>query len=470
LKADTTHRELGRETVLYALAMVVSGMVQLAFLPFISRWLTAPQVGELGVLSTASEVVAAIAILGLPTAVLRAWHESAARRSILVLASVLPLLPLALCAVLAVIAAPGLLGTLHLTSPALLLHALALGGSVALFQAASATARARGMALFFFMLQLCRGLASLGLLLLFMTGFRGMSPLAAFIGARWVPTLAAFGVVVLVMYRHTSDSATVRDPGLTRRLLAFGVPLIPAGLAMIVLSGADIVMLRTICPDLSQSGYYEWASRAALILSPITMGFGMAWQRHIFRKKREGGSLHEMGRTALTFMTCVVWASMVLALSSLEVTLVFGGGAWLPAASVLPWIAASGALYALFTVSRPGPLLTGQTRFIGGMTFFGAVLNIGFNLRLIPVAGAVGAAFATMAANMFMGMSLFWLGRKVFPVSFGAVFPLMALPVAAGIASGLGPGIRSIIVLGVTAVTVLVLMGLKAAGGGDDKP
>jgi hypothetical protein len=45
----------------------------------------------------------------------------------------------------------------------------------------------------------------------------------------------------------------------------------------------------------------------------------------------------------------------------------------------------------------------------------------------------------------------------------------MALPVAAGIASGLGPGIRSIIVLAVTAVTVLVLMGLKVAGGGDDK-
>lgn len=469
MKADTPHGELGRETLLYALAMVVSGMVQLAFLPFISSWLSAPQVGELGVLTTVSEIVAAVAILGLPTAVVRAWHESAARRRILVMSSILPLAPIAACAILAVAAAPGLLATLHLSDRTLLLHALALGGCVALFQAASATARARGMALFFFLLQLCRGLASLALLLLLMTGCRGVSPLAAFIGARWVPTLAGFVVVVLVMYRHTSDSAAIRDPGLTRRLLSFGIPLIPAGLAMIVLSGADIVMLRTICPDLAQSGYYEWASRASLVLSPVTMGFGMAWQRHIFRKKREGGSLDEMGRTALAFMACVVWASMVLALASHEVTLVFGGAGWLPAAAVLPWIAASGALYALYTISQTGPLLTGQTRFIGGMTFFGAVLNIGFNLRLIPVAGAVGAAFATMAANMFMGMSLFWLGRKVFPVSFGAVFPLMALPVAAGIASGLGPGVRSLIVLAVSALTVVVLMGLKAAGRRDDR-
>ncbi len=466
---DTVGRELGRETLLYAGAMVVNGMVQLAFLPFMSTWLTPAEAGELGVLTTISEVVAAISILGLPTAVMRAWHESMAKRRILVLSSLLPLLPIMVCALLAVVLMPGLLAGLHLSDSGLLLHALALGGGVALFQAASATARARGMAVFFFLLQLCRGLASLGLLLLFVAGIRGIPMLAAFLGARWIPTLAAFGTVLLVMLRRTADSAGKVDPGLSRRLLAFGLPLIPAGLAMIVLSGADIVMLRTMSTDLDQSGYYEWATRAAMVLSPLTLGFGMAWQRYIFRKKREGGSLGELGRTALAFMAGVVWASTVLALASREVTLLFGGEEWLPAASVLPWIAASGALYALFTVSQTGPLLTGQTRYIGGMTFFGALLNIGFNLRLIPVAGAVGAAFATLAANMFMGMSLFWLGRRVFPVSFGAIIPLMAIPVAAGAAAGLGSGVRSVLVLVVTFLTAVVLVGLRAAGADNAK-
>lgn len=463
---DQVRRELGRETLLYAGAMVVSGMVQLAFLPFMSSWLLPSEVGELGVLTAISEVVASISIMGLSTAVVRAWHESPAKRRILLLASLLPLAPIVLCALTAAVLAPGLLRSLHFSRAGLIFHALALGGGVALFQSVSATARARGMAAFFFILQLCRGLASLGLLLLFMAGIRGIPALEAFLGARWVPTLAAMGVVVLVMFRRTSDSSGSFDPGLSRRLLAFGLPLVPAGLAMIVLSGADIVMLRTICPDLDQSGYYEWASRAALVLSPITLGFGMAWQRYIFRKKREGGSMEEMGRTALAFMAGVVWASSVLSLSSREVTLLFGGDAWLPAAAVLPWIAASGALYALFTVSQTGPLLTGQTRYIGGMTFFGAVLNIGFNLRLIPVAGAVGAAFATMGANMFMGMSLFWLGRKVFPVSFLAVFPLTALPVAAGALAGMAPGVRSMLVLSVTVLTVLLFQGLRKAGAG----
>lgn len=466
---DGFQRELGRETLLYAGAMIVSGMVQLAFLPFMSRLLSPAEAGELGVLSAMSEVVAAVAILGLPTAVVRAWQRSGAKRRILVFASLLPLIPIGLCVLVSLLLAPGLVRTLHLSRPGLMFHALALGGGVALFQAASATARARGMAGFYFLLQLCRGLLSLGLLVILIAGFRGVPVLDAFLGARWVPTLAAFGVVVAVMGRLTADSRRETDPGLVPRLLAFGLPLIPAGLAMIVLSGADVVMLRTISPDMDQSGYYEWASRAALVLTPITLGFGMAWQRYIFRKRREGGSMGELGRTALAFMTGVVWASMVLALASREVTLLFGGRAWLPAAAVLPWIAASGGLYALFTVSQTGPLLTGQTRFIGGMTFLGAVLNIGFNLRLIPVAGAVGAAFATLGTNMFMGMSLFWLGRKVFPVSFGALVLLMAFPVGAGAASGLEPGLRSVIVLGITGLAVLVLAGLRAAGGWDVK-
>lgn len=467
MRIDSLRRDLGLETLLYAGAMVVSGMVQLAFLPFMSAWLSPSEAGELGVLTALSEVVAAVSLLGLPASVIRAWHESPAKRRIVVLASVLPLAPGIACVGLAALLGEGITGILRVSDPGLIFHALILGCGVALFQSASATARARGMAVFFFLLQLCRGLASLGLLLLLVAGPGNIPPLEAFLAARWVPTLAAFGTVTLVMFRITAQDSRVRDPRLASRLVTFGLPLIPAGLAMIVLSGADVVMLRTMCADLDQSGYYEWASRAALVLSPVTLGFGMAWQRYIFRKKKEGGTLGEMGRTALTFMTCVVWAALVLSLASREVTGLVGGLRWLPAARVLPWIAASGALYALFTVSQTGPLLAGRTRYIGGMTFFGAILNIGFNLRLIPLAGAVGAAFATMAANMFMGMSLFWLGRRIFPVSFPAVLILMVFPVAAGAVSGFSPGVRSALVLAVTGITAVVLLGLRAAGRED---
>jgi O-antigen/teichoic acid export membrane protein len=98
------------------------------------------------------------------------------------------------------------------------------------------------------------------------------------------------------------------------------------------------------------------------------------------------------------------------------------------------------------------------------MTAFGAVLNIGFNLRLIPVAGAVGAAFATLATNMFMAASLFWLGRKVFPVNFFAVMLLAVLPVLSGPLAGLPQAARLWILTSVTVVSFVLVNLLRPRG------
>lgn len=325
--------------------------------------------------------------------------------------------------------------------------------------------RARGMAGTFFSVQFVRGILSLGFLFVLLAGTRGTDSLIAFLEARWIPTAFAAIFAFALMHFITGDSALVKTPpGLTGELLAFSLPLVPASLALLILSSADMFMLRTICTDLSQSGWYEWAGRAVLVLTPLTLGFSMAWQRYIFRKKKQGGRMDELGRTAMLFMVIVNWAALVLSLLSTEVVSVFGGEGWMPSAEVLPWLSGSAALYALFTISQTAPLLTGQTKYIGWMTAFGAVLNIGFNLRLIPVAGAVGAAFATLATNMFMAASLFWLGRKVFPVNFFAVMLLAVLPVLSGPLAGLPQAARLWILTSVTVVSFVLVNLLRPRG------
>ena len=458
-------RDLARETLLYALAMVVSGLVQFAFLPFMSSFLTPEQAGELGVVRIISEIIAGIVVLGLPAAIIRAWHHTDAQRAVLVRSILLPLIPLCVAAVLVVTLGSRLSTLFHITNPVLLLHALALGGSVALLQVALSMPRAKGMAGTYFAIQFVRGILSLGLLFLLLHAADESDSIEAFLKARWIPTALAVVFSFLFFWKATSSSKSIVVPErLTGSMLAFSLPLVPASLALLVLSSADMFMLRTISTDMAQSGWYEWAGRAVLILTPLTLGFSMAWHRYIFRKKKEGGRMDELGRSALLFMVIVNWAAMVLALLSNEIVSVFGGGDWLPAAKVLPWIAGSAAMYALFTISQTAPLLTGQTKYIGWMTAFGAVINIGFNLRLIPVAGAVGAAFATLATNMFMALSLFWIGRKVFPVSFFAVVVMVIIPVFAGPLSSMNSGYRVIAILAGTAITTVIIYVLRNFG------
>lgn len=463
--AETSHsRDLSRESAYYALAMIFSGLVQVAFLPFISRFLTAEAAGELGTLRILAEAIAGIVVLGLPTALIRAWHQGWDHRSILVRSITFPLVPTFLMVAVVLLLRGFLVSFLNLRDPAYLFHAVILGVGIAYVQIALSLPRARGMAGTYLAMQLARGLLALGMLVVLLYYFP-MEAVTSFMTARWAPSLLMAVIAVVLMWKITSTPGEAGGKeGLNRELLGFSLPLVPATVSMIVLSSADMFMLRSIYPRMAESGYYEWASRACLILMPMILGFNMAWKRYIFRKKRTGGTLGELGRAGLLFMVLVNWMSLVLAMSSQWLVPMVGGAAYLPAASVLPTLAGAGALYGLFMISQTGCLLTGQTRFIAWMTLFGALLNIGFNFRLIPVAGALGAAFATLATNLFMALSLFWLGRKVFPISFFVVVLTVIPPVALGPLATLGPGWRAGLVLLATAVTLLVMFYLRALG------
>lgn len=457
-------RDLSRETFHYSLALFVSGLVQLAFLPFISRYLTADGAGELGTLRVISEGVAGVVVLGLPTALIRAWHRTTAHRTVLVRGLAFPLFPALFSAVLVLLLGGVLTSALHLSSSGLLGHALLLGISAAYVQVVLAFPRAQGFSGGYLILQVVRGLASLaGLWVLLRLTSTGA--VESFMTARWLPSFAVVILAAAIMWKRTSTSRKEPVPeGLNRELLAFSLPLIPASLALIVLSSADMFMLRNIYPVLSESGYYEWASRLCLAIMPLILGFDMAWKRFIFRKKKTGGTIAELGRAGLLFMVLVNWVSMLLAMASPPLVAAIGGGEFWYAVRILPTLAGATAMYGLFLISQTGCLLTGQTRYVAMMTLFGAFLNVGFNLRLIPVAGGLGAAFATLATNLFMALSLFWLGRKVFPISFLAVTLTVIPPITLGPLATLGPGWRSMVVLAGSLLTAVVIGMLRLMG------
>jgi len=206
----------------------------------------------------------------------------------------------------------------------------------------------------------------------------------------------------------------------------------PAGLALLVLSSADMIMLRAMAPDLSESGYYEWASSACMALTPLTIGFGMAWHRQIFALKGVPGGLAKLGRQSLVFVVVLEAAAMLLALFSREAVSLVGGAEYAGAARVLPILAGSSALYGVYLVAQTGPLLEGRTWLVALTTVLGAAGNLAFNYRLIPQYGASGAALATLGTNLFMSASLFWAGRVGFPVNSLAVVAIMAVPSAMG--------------------------------------
>ena len=453
--------DLKRETTSYALSLAFGGLVQLAFLPFISRFLNASETGELGILVTASGVMAALITIGLPTALIRTWQKTTAHRALMRRGLFIPLIPAAVILAVTVIFPDFLMSLMKLDNREILIHAVFLAISAAFVLLSFSFIRADGRSRLYLILSIVRGVLMLLLLGFFL--YTGRSGIRAFLTARWIPSAAVALFAAFYMFLKIRNIEQKEDTrGLTGNILGFGLPLLPASLALLVLSSADMFMLRHLYPDPSASGYYYWASIACLTLTPLIAGFEMGWHRFIFRLKRTGGNMGELGRAAMLFLVLVVWAAWMIGLLAPELVFLIGGFKFNQVSSILPTLAGATAMYAVFLVSQTGPLLTGQTRFIAGMTFFGALLNIGFNYRLIPVAGALGAAFATLATNLFMALSLFWLGRKVVPISAFSIIIIVIPLIALGPLSHLDSVVRSLLVLASSFVTGAVIFLLRS--------
>lgn len=445
---------LRRETLLYGLSTVVSGLVMLAFLPFMSEWLDPAEAGESGVLRITAEVFAGIAVLGLPVGIVRLWsRDGVSKRAVVIRAASGTVAAAAILGAAAFLLSPWLRSELSISTPSGLLHACLLGTGAALVQVALTFHRADGRAGSYFWVQAARGLLSLALLpLLLLAGAGGVN---SFLAARWVPAMLAAATAILVALRFAGPS-----PGSARGLLRYSLPLVPAGLAMLVLSSADMMMLRSMAPDLLESGYYEWSSSACMALTPLTIGFGMAWHRRVFGAAGQPGGLARLGRQALAFIVVLEAAALLLALSSRELVELVGGPGYSGAARVLPILAGSAALYGVFIVAQTGPLLSGRTWQVSMATFIGAFGNIVFNYRLIPLYGASGAALATLGTNLFMAASLFWTGRAAFPANAPLIALVMAVPAAMGPVSTLSLPLRATIAVAWTAGSALLCRAL----------
>lgn len=449
---------LRRETVLYGLATVVSGLVLVAYLPFISGLLTPEQAGEAGTLRIISEILTGLLVLGLPMGVMKLWQEPGVSRRSVVGRSLAGAALGALAAGAAVLLLSGwLVGLLRLSGGWTLFNAFMLGLAAALVQIALSFHRAGGRAVYYLRLQASRGVASVALLpLLFAAGY---GSIASFLGARWVPALAVAALAAV------SAARSARAEGAPARgLYRFCLPLMPSGLALLVLSSADMLMLRRMAPTLDQSGIYEWSSTACMALSPFTLGFGMAWHRHIFAVRGTEGGLASLGRSALVFITALNALAMVLALFSPELAAVVGGAEYEGAARVLPILTGATALYGIYVISQTGPLLEGRTWLIAATTVLGAAANIAFNARLIPRYGAAGAALATLGTNLFMAGSLFWSGRKAFPASLPVLLACMAVPAAMGPLSTTALPVRVAVAIVWTGLSAALSMKLLRSG------
>lgn len=214
------------------------------------------------------------------------------------------------------------------------------------------------------------------------------------------------------------------DAALLRPMLAFALPLVPAGLASIAVNVVDRPILG-LYYDQAVVGVYSASYKLGILMMLVVTMFDQAWKPFFLQRAGRPGLDELLARVLTYFTTGAAWVFLAVALlAEPAVTAplfagkplihpLFWGG--LP---IVPIVTFGYLLAGLYYVMLAPLMLAGRTGGVAVATACGAAANLGALLALVPRWGMLGAAWATAAAYAAMALAVFVQGRRAHPVSY----------------------------------------------------
>lgn len=258
---------------------------------------------------------------------------------------------------------------------------------------------------------------------------------------------------------------------LLRRLLAFGVPLVPTSLAYwIFLTSDRLILART--SSFEQLGLYGVANSLVGLAAIVISAFGQAWSPHAMK-------LYENDRAAAPavyarVMTYVLagfgWLAVGLSVFGPELLEVLTGPQYQPAAAAIPPLSIAMVAMATTQITAGGISLMKRTHYIAIYAWVAAVINVVLNLLFDAPFGMLGAAWATAAAYVILTLLYLATSQRLWPIPYeirrsGSLVALIVIIALA--AMTLPPGFNPVVIALKVAFSLAFVAAAFAAGALD---
>lgn len=207
------------------------------------------------------------------------------------------------------------------------------------------------------------------------------------------------------------------DKELIKRMLKFGLPLIPAMLMSWTLASMDKVMLRALC-GYEELGLYAAAYKIVSAVSIVQSCFSLFWTPVAYRWNEEN-----VPKENYAFVNTIVAVGMTLiCLLLLLVKNIVGfvlGDSFVEAIQIFPFLLLYPVMYTMSETTAMGIGFSRKTFYSIIVSGTACVANIALNYTMIPLWGGTGAAFATGIAFIVFFWARTLISRKLwwrFPI------------------------------------------------------
>ncbi len=458
-------RSLLGDSLVYGASISALPVMLVLVTPILTRRLQPAGFGTVDVLAGLVSLASLVTMLGMDNAVARSYFDYGfAEERQLVIRTALVLVFVVSCA--AALAVAGGFGLLRLVtrghafgtvvSVAAAFATMPLANAQAISRLALLLPRRRSCYLVAALLQaLVSGGAAVGLVL------AGIGPAGYFAGLA-LGSLAALTFTVPTG-RFVTRGAAWLDRTELRQMIAYGLPLVPAAVAVWVVFAVDRALVASI-RGFSAAGLYGLGAKVTSPMMLATSAFAVAWGPFILGQSTE--RQRELRARALTAVVAGTGAIMlVVVVFAPQLVRLLGGPRFHASTRAVPGVALGWLGWAAATVLATEFAISRRTRVIGLATAGTAVVNVLLNLALIPPFGFVASAWTT-AGSFFLLAAVYWIvegrsGRA--PYRYGRLAAVTAT-LGAGALAVLLPGTSGGLAAkaAVCAVTVVGLAALAA--------
>lgn len=192
---------------------------------------------------------------------------------------------------------------------------------------------------------------------------------------------------------------------------SFGIPTIFHTLSHQVLTSSDRIMMQWFNVNNSEIGIYSFYYTFVTILSAVLGALNNSWVPFLYDDldKKNYCVLNKRVKNYVQIFTIV---SCVFALISREVSKLFANKDYWSGMNVMPIIAVVVYLTFVYQFAVNYEFFKSKSRIIAYGTASAAVINIFFNIIMIPLWGMYGAAIATVLSYAFLAMIHFIVVMK----------------------------------------------------------
>lgn len=232
------------------------------------------------------------------------------------------------------------------------------------------------------------------------------------------------------------------DWPLTRAMLSFAMPLVPAAMAGWVLNLADRPLLQAMTGDRAVVGVYTMGYTAGLVINALAIQpFTLAWSAAYWEVSRDDDAPRTFARALTWFLAIAAGVALLLSGMGTDALRLLVGPQFEESRYIVPFSAFAYVLYGAYTIGASGLSVVGRSGKVASTMAVAAVATLVLNLILIPIIGMYGAAIATVSGYLLLAIVAGVVSQHYYPVAWelGRAITILLIAAALSAAALLGP-------------------------------